>query len=184
MTDFLTTIQSRRSIRKFNNEPVKKEELSAVLEAVKCSQSWNNSQCWELVIVTNPEIRKELQQTVPSSNPGFTAIVDSPVLIAMGAKTKMSGYINNEAGSALGDWFMHDVGIATQNLCNQAHSIGLGTVVVAWMDQKKAQKIIELPDGYRLVSLIPLGHPGQNGSTPTRKETNDFVHYDKFGSGS
>ncbi len=155
--------------------------MAKVIEAVRCSQSWNNSQCWELVVIENPEIRQKIQGTVPSKNSGYKAIVDSSVLIAVCGKTKHSGYFGTDPGSALGDWMMYDLGIATQNLCNEAHSLGLGTVVVGWFDHTQAKKIIKLPEGYELVSLIPLGFPSHKGSSPLRKEVNDFVHKDTFG---
>ncbi len=180
MTDFSTIIKSRRSIRKFTDQPVTDEELFTVFEAVQYAQSWNNTQCWELVIIKNAAVRKELQKTVPSTNPGYRAITDAPVLIAMVGKTKLSGYFGTDPGSVLGDWYMHDLGIATQNLCSQAHAIGLGSVVVGWMEHEKAGEILEVPDGYQLVSLIPLGHPGQKGKSPTRKPVSDFVHYNRF----
>ncbi|MCP4020341.1 MAG: nitroreductase [Desulfobacteraceae bacterium] len=181
MTDFLTTLQARCSIRKFEQAPVTKQELASVLEAVQCSQSWSNTQCWTLILLEDENIRQQLQQTVPTKNPAFRAITDAGLLIAMCAQKNLAGYFKNEAGSVLGDWYMHDIGIATQNLCNQAHAIGLGTVVVGWLDHNKAQKILELPDDYQLVSLIPLGRPAQKGKSPKRKSISEFVFYDKYG---
>ncbi len=181
MNDILELLKSRTTCRKFESKPLPKEMLSKVLEAVQSSQSWNNSQCWEVVVIEKQEVRKELQSVVPTKNPGYNAIVSSPVLIAICGKTKQSGYFGEEQGSILGDWMLHDIGIATQNLCNEAHSLGLGTVVVGWLDHIKAKKIINIPDGYELVSLIPLGFPNQKGSSPQRKDISEFVHMDRFG---
>ena len=46
MTDLMTLIQDRRSIRKFENRPVPPEALRQVLEAVRWAPSWANTQCW------------------------------------------------------------------------------------------------------------------------------------------
>lgn len=181
MTDFLTILQDRRTIRRFTEEPLSEEALEKIMQAARSAQSWNNSQCWELVLVDDPEIRKKLQATVPSKNPAFKAIVRSSILICVCAKTRQSGFFGNESGSILGDWFMHDIGIMTQNICTQAHALGLGTVVVGWLDHAAAKKIIGLPDGYELVSLIPLGYPEQQAPVTSRKKVSEFVHKDIFG---
>ncbi|MCP4354478.1 MAG: nitroreductase [Proteobacteria bacterium] len=180
MNDILEVLKSRRTVRNYKSKPLKEELLKKVIEAVQCSQSWNNSQCWEIVVIENPEIRKKIQETVPSKNPSYRAIVESSVLIALCGKTKKSGFFGDEQGSVLGDWMMYDLGIATQNLCNEAHSLGLGTSVVGWFDHTKAKEIINVPEGYELVSLIPLGYPGHKGNSPERKEIGAFVHKDTF----
>jgi nitroreductase len=80
----------------------------------------------------------------------------------------------------LGDWFMFDLGVATQNLCLAAHHLNLGTVIVGRFDQDKAKGILGLPDGYEVVTLIPLGYPGKEGRSPGRRELTEFVHHDMF----
>lgn len=181
MTDILPVLQDRRSIRRYLEKPIAPELLEKVLEAARCTQSWHNCQCWELVLIANPGVREQLQATVPSKNPAYKALVQAPVVVCVCAKTKLSGYFGDKQGSVLGDWYMHDIGLMTQNLCNEAHALGLGTVVVGWLDHAAAQKVIALPDDYQLVSLIPLGHPDHEGKSPKRKELTDFVHRNRFG---
>ncbi len=180
MNDILEVLKTRTTCRKFESKQLPAEMLAKVLEAVRCSQSWHNSQCWELVLIEDPEVREQIQATVPSKNPGYKAVVDSSVLIALCGKTRTSGFFGDEPGSVLGDWMMYDLGIATQNLCNEAHSLGLGTVVIGWFDHTKAKQIINLPEGYELVTLIPLGFPDHKGSSPKRKEISEFVHKNTF----
>lgn len=76
---------------------------------------------------------------------------------------------------------MYDIGIMTQNICNQAQALGLGTVVVGWLDHAAAKKIIGLPEGYEIVSLIPLGYPDHQPSATPRKNLIEFVHHNQFG---
>jgi nitroreductase len=54
---------------------------------------------------------------------------------------------------------MYDLGLATQNLCLMAHSLGLGTVIVGLFDHDRAKAVVNVPDGYELVTMIPLGYP-------------------------
>jgi nitroreductase len=177
----LEVMKDRRSIRKYKKEPLSDDTLTRVLEAVQCTQSWKNTQCWELVVIDDPDIRKAVQEAVPSLNPAHNAIVDASVLIVLCGKVNYSGCTNGKPDTKLGDWYMYDLGLATQNLCNCAHELGLGTVVVGWFEHDKVKKVIELPEGYEVVTLIPLGYPDHKGSSPKRKELSEFVSKNRFG---
>jgi nitroreductase len=178
--EFTEALKSRRSIRKFQDKPVPPEVLQQVLEAVQWSPSWANTQCWEVVVVNDPAIREELQAVMGKGNPATKAIVAAPVLLAMCGKLGSSGFYNGAVTTKFGDWFMFDLGIASQSLCLAARDLGLGSVIVGLFDQNQCNEILGLPDGYEVVSLIPLGYPAQEVKPSKRREIADFTHNDKF----
>ena len=181
MNDFYTLVKARRSIRKYEDKEVSEEILDRILEAVRWSPTWTNSQCFELIVVKNEEIKKKLQEPVAKfRNPATKAIVDAPVLIVLCAKKGVSGFYNNEASTKFGDWFMFDLGIVAQTLCLSAKNEGLGSVVVGLFDHKEAEAILDVPEGYELVSIVPIGYPAKISKTPPRREVKEFVHKDKF----
>ena len=75
---------------------------------------------------------------------------------------------------------MFELGIVAQTFCLTAYDLGLGTAIVAYFDHKKAEEILELPEGYELVTLIPLGYPAESPIAPKRREISEFIHYEKF----
>ena len=83
--------------------------------------------------------------------------------------------------SVYGDWMMFDLGIATQNLCLAAWSLGLATVHIGYIDHKKAKQVLGLPEDIEVVELIPLGYPDHEPKAPPRKALSDFVHWNRFG---
>lgn len=180
MENLLDTIKTRRTIRNYQDKEVPQEVLATVLEAVRWSPSWANTQCWEIVVVKSPEVKLELQQTMAKGNPATRAIVEAPLVLAICGKLKSSGYYHGQVTTKFGDWFMFDLGIATQSLCLAAHSEGLGTVVVGLYDQDKAKEVIQLPEGYEVVALIPMGYPAKGSGAPNRREISEFTHYDRF----
>lgn len=180
MTDFMEIIKGRRSIRKYEDKEVPDEALNQVLEAVQWSPSWTNCQCWEVVVVKDQETKEKLQSAVAPKNPAIKAVAAAPVLLALCAKTGVSGYYNNEASTKFGDWYMFDLGIAAQSLCLCAHNLGLGTVIVGLLDHDKAGEILNVPDTHELTALIPLGYPAKISKAPKRKEIAEFTHYEKF----
>jgi nitroreductase len=181
MSDLMSLIRNRRSIRKYEDKPVPAECVQQVLEAVRWSPSWANTQCWEVVVVRDPAVKEQLQATLPpKGNPAFKAVVQAPLVLALCAKTGRSGFYKGDVTTKFGEWMMYDLGIATQNICLMAHSLGLGTVVVGLFDHDQAAQVINVPQGYELVSMIPLGYPAKTGSAPSRKATDEFVHWDQW----
>jgi nitroreductase len=181
METFSDIVKSRRSIRKYEDREIAQEKLDVLLEAVRWSPSWANTQCWEVVVVTSADTKAALQATLPpKGNPAFKAMMAAPVVLVLCGKKGCSGFYKAEATTVLGDWFMYDLGIATQTLCLTAHAMGLGTVVVGLFDHDKAAEAVGVPAGYQLVSMIPLGYPARIGAAPKRRERGEYVHAEKF----
>ena len=181
MADLLEIIKSRRSIRKYDSRDVSEAMVDQVLEAIRWAPSWTNCQCWEVVVIRDPAIKVQLQATLPpKGNPAANAIVQAPVLLALCAKTGISGYYKDLKTTKFGEWMMYDLGLATQNLCLIAHDLGLGTVIVGLFDHDRARLVINVPDGYELVTLIPLGYPEKAGNAPKRREAHMFTHDNHF----
>lgn len=180
MADFISVLKNRRSIRKYEDKPVPEELLQQVLEAIRWSPSWANTQCWEVVVVQDAAIKQQLQETMGKGNPATKAIVEAPVVLALCGKLNDSGYYKGQVSTKFGDWFMFDLGLATQTLCLTAHDLGLGTVIVGLFDHDKAKQILQVGAGYELVALIPLGYPAKTSSPPKRREVVEFVHNNRF----
>lgn len=180
MENVLDIIKNRRSIRNFEDREVPPEVLGQLLEAVRWSPSWANTQCWEVIVVKDLEIKKSLQETMGKGNPATRAIVEAPIVIGICGKLQSSGYYKGEVTTKLGDWFMYDVGLATQSLCLTAHALGLGTVIAGLFDHDKAKEVLQIPEGIELVSLIPTGYPAKGTGAPKRREVSEFTHYDKY----
>jgi nitroreductase len=180
MSDLMSTIRGRRSIRRYQDKPVPEGHLRQILEAVQWSPSWANSQCWELIVVKDQAGKEKLKEALPGSNPASKAMAEAPVIIALCGKLRSSGFYKDQATTKFGDWFMFDLGIAAQSLCLTAHHLGLGTVIVGLLDHEKAKKVLGLGEGYEVLALIPLGYPAKDSAAPKRREIDEFVHYGKF----
>ena len=180
MSDLMNIIQSRRSVRRYQEKDIPDDILSNLFEAARWAPSWANTQCWHFVAVKDRGIKKKIQATVSSRNPSSLAIVNAPVLLVVCGQLKKSGFYNDQYPTKFGDWFMFDLGLATQNLCLAAHNFGLGTVIVGLFDHDKVGEIVQLPANHEVLVLIPLGYPDHEPSAPRRNEMHEFVHYDTF----
>ncbi len=173
-------IETRRSIRKYENKEVSKENVQKLLKAVRWSPSWANTQCWEIISVSDNKIREALKAIISPKNPATEAVVSAPILFALCGKLEVAGYYKGKATTIFGDWFMHDLGIATQSLALAAHDMGLGTLIIGSFDHDKAKDILSVPKSYELATLICAGYPAQSPKPPKRKEVDEFIHYNRF----
>ena len=180
MENLIQLLKERRSVRNYSDKQVPDDLLQTILEAVQWTPSWANTQCWEIIVVKDPLIKEQLSESVPAINPAFKSVLKAPVVLAVCAKKGISGYYNGIVTTKFEDWFMFDLGLATYSICFTAHTLGLGTVVVGLYDHNKAEGVLNLPEGYENVALIPLGYPTKIPKAPKRKNLNEFVHYDTF----
>ena len=178
--DVFEAILSRRTIRKFEDREVPATEVEKILEACRWSPSWANTQCWEIVVLRDARARKAIEVAVPEGNPAYRCVCGAPLVLAVCAKLGASGYYHDAVTTKFGDWFLFDLGIATQNISLAAHALGLGSVVLGLFDQDKARTAIGVPEGYELVTLMPMGYPAEEPRVPKRKLSSDFSHYDQW----
>jgi len=186
--EILEAIKTRRSIRHYKTTPVDDKTLEIVLEAARWAPSWTNSQCWRFIVVRDSDIRNKLADTsigvLSRPNTGAEAMRTAPVAIVVCAELGKSGYSSQKLGEPAtdkGDWYMFDVALAMQNLVLAAHSLGLGTVHVGAFDARKAAAILEVPQGFSVVEMTPLGYPDEQPAIRPRKELTEIVFYDRYG---
>ncbi len=192
--ELFEAIKTRRSIRKYTSDPVDDEKVEAILEAGRWAPSWANTQCWRFIVVRDPQVKAELAGALlpfklpdkEIDNPAIGIIKETPVVIVVCAQMNQSGGPPGQPGSGeymtdKGDWFMFDTALAVQNMVLAAHDMGLGTVIIGTFDAGKVGKILGVPDGYRVVTLFPLGVPAREGKTPPRKELSEISMRDGWG---
>ena len=180
MADLMAAVKERRSIRRYESQPIPEAVLAEILEAVRWTPSWANTQCWDIVVVKETETKTALQEVITPKNPATKAIVAAPVVLALCARLNSPGYYKDKVSTKFGDWFMFDLGLATQTLCLVAQGLGLGTVIVGLFDHDRARSVLRVPESHEVVALIPMGYPAKSPSAPARKELAEFVHYEKF----
>lgn len=191
--ELFEAIKSRRSIRKYTSDPVDDGKVEAILEAGRWAPSWANTQCWRFIVVRDPEVKAEVAETLSKiklpdkvvDNAGASAIKTVPVVIVVCAEMGRSGSKPGSGGSGeyvtdKGDWFMFDTALAVQNMVLAAHALGLGTVIIGAFDAVQAEKVLGVPEGYRVVTLFPVGVPAKEGKAPPRKELSEITKKDRW----
>lgn len=180
--DLMQIIKDRRSVRKFKTDPVSDDLISTILEAGRWAPSWANTQCWRFIVIRDTQIKANLAETKGKGNPAGDAIKSVPVVIAICAELKQSGYYKGEASTEKGDWYMFDTALAAQNMMLMIHNLGLGTVPVGLFDAKQVEQMLQLPENTTVVLLLPVGYPDEKPNAPKRKELGQIVFHNQYGS--
>lgn len=176
--DAITCIKTRRSIRKFKNEPVSKEIIEDLVLTVSYAPSWKNTQTTRYIAITDPEIKERIaKECCGEHNQGI--INGAPMLIATLIVDRRSGFERDGSYTTVrGDnWQAFDNGVATQTLCLAAHEKGLGTVIMGMYDIDKAEEIIQVPEGQLLMALVAIGYPDEEPEVPKKKTVEDLLKF-------
>lgn len=180
--DLGEAIIGRRSVRKFSDYVVTDDEIRALIEAARWAPSWANTQTWEFIVVRDKGLIEKVVGTYVEKNPATKGSLSASALIVACSKTGVSGCYGNRDVTKFPSWYMFDLGMAVENLCLKAYSMGLGTVVVGFMDHDACKKILNVPEGYEVVAVLPIGKPAAPPKAgPPRKELSSFLYCNKFG---
>ncbi|MBT9130259.1 MAG: 5,6-dimethylbenzimidazole synthase [candidate division WS2 bacterium] len=162
-------ILKRRSIRKFNPEPIDKEIITKILEAGHWAPSEGNLQPWFFYVVENIELRKALAKA--ALNQEF--IIQAPVAIVVCADLEKTAPYGKR-GKEL--FCLQSTAAAIQNMLLFAYSLGIGSCWVGAFNEAEAQLIMNLPANLRPLAIIPLGYPAETGRA-RRTNLNDKIKW-------
>ena len=85
----------------------------------------------------------------------------APVVLVLAGRLGILDYFKGESVTRYGDWFMFDLGLSLKNITLEAHSRGLGTVIVGYFDQEKVARLLDVPDDVSIFTMTPLGYPDE-----------------------
>ena len=77
-------IQKRRSVRRYANRPIPKEDILKCLEAARLAPSACNSQPWHFIVVDEPELKARVSDRIFSGLYSMNKFAkEAPVLVAV-----------------------------------------------------------------------------------------------------
>ena len=175
-----TIINTRRSIRKYKNQPIEVEKVEMIIKAAVEAESWKNSQSQtaRYHIITSKELLIEFKKTcLPEFNQENCK--DAPVLIVSTFIKNRSGFerdgtASNELGNG---WGCYDLGIHNQNLILKATELGIGSLIMGIRDEKKIRTLLNIPASEIIVSVIALGISDIEPERPKRKNIDEICKF-------
>jgi len=157
--EVLKAIFQRRSIRKFDQEPIRRDQMETILEAGRWAPSGLNNQPWRFMVIYAGDSRQDI--LADSTKYGKIVHRAGALIIVFLDKENIYDYTKDCQG----------VGACFQNMLLAVHSLGLGGVWLGEIlnqDYKVMQGLKLDQDKYQLMGVLALGYPGENGKSDRR----------------
>jgi nitroreductase len=167
--EVLKTIETRRSVRKYNPIPIPDSELKKILEAGRLAPSAGNKQPWGFVVVRDADRRKKLAEAARNQ---MWTLDASAILAVFGDPTVPGVYIR---------WLERDPMIAVENMILAAWSLGYGTCWIGAFDEDKVKMLLGVPDDKKMICLLPIGIPAETPEAKPRRVFKEIFHDERFG---
>jgi coenzyme F420-0:L-glutamate ligase / coenzyme F420-1:gamma-L-glutamate ligase len=207
-TQFLNLAQTRRSVRKFSERSVSRDNLLAVLEAARWAPSNHNRQPWRFIVL---EQRQQIERLAEQVGRSLSAKMQSLPAIASAYAAELTHYATFFAGAPAVILTLHkrpvsvsdallrgvrdpalvsgeplSVAMAVQNMLLAAHALGLGTCVLTapLIVEQAILAEVRPPPSYDLTCLVAVGHPAETPPAPRRKSIEQILEFRKDSSGS
>ena len=160
--DALEAIRTRRSIRRYKNAVIPKNDLETIVDAGRLAATGSNRQPWDFIIVT-----------------------EKPVIINF----KVSGAWIEEASAVIvvvmdprSRWWIEDGAAAIENMLLASTALGYGSCWVegdALPHEEMIKSLLGIPSDRRVMALVPIGLPAETPQ-PKKKSLGEILHWEKF----
>lgn len=188
-------IKNRRSIRKYKNTPIPKDQVSEILQAGMLAPSSKNRQPWRFIVVTGTAkeeacnvieegiSREKISPFIPDSS---TYITGAEHTLQIMRQAPLVIFIVNEIAVSFDKMLTMDervseicnaqsIGAAIENMTLTATELGLGSLWIC--DTFFAQK--ELSDWLNgeLYAALAVGYADENPCARPRKKMEDTIEW-------
>lgn len=155
MTDFQQLIISRRSTRKFTNEPLSPEQVETIMKAALMSPSSKSANPWQFLLIEDKEMLDKLSYCKKSSSRLIAGCALAIVVLA---------------DPLTSDVWIEDSSIASIMVQLQVEDLGLGSCWVQVRERytmsdtpsdEYIRELFDIPMQLQVLSVIAIGHKAQ-----------------------
>lgn len=159
--DVMEALMTRRSIRRFREEPVPAETVDRLLDALFHAPSAADARPWQFCVID----RRDLLDRLSAAMPKCEMLDSAPLAIlvcAEPAREKIPGF------------WPQDCAAATENLLLAAHGLGLGAVWIGLhpvADRERAVRdLLSVPPGLAPFALVAIGLAAERPAPENRRD--------------
>ena len=164
--EFDQVINERFSCRSFTSDRIKMEELNYILEAGRLAPTAKNKQSERIIVVENENLLEKLKEATPCTFDAKTVLIvcyDKDACWIRSTDQKYHGEI--------------DATIVATHMMLAATSINLGSTFVCAFNYDILKNVLDLPENYIPVCMLPIGYPKEIKPHNTRLDLEDIVIY-------
>lgn len=158
-------ILSRRSVRSFKADPAPEETLKRMVNAARLAPSGANRQPLRYLVVTAPELRSRIFETLkwaayiaPAGDPQPEHEPTAYVIFLVDERVETGIY-------------KYDVGFAAENFLLAGLAEGVAGCALLSFDPKRVVEIFDLPEHLRPDLVVALGYADEEPAAVDRSDT-------------
>jgi nitroreductase len=170
-SSFHSFLASRASVRDFTPGPLEDAEVEAILRAASTAPSAGNREAWDVVVVTDGELREALAEAALSQ----PHVREAPCVLAVCANYVRSMSRYGERGIL---YAIQDATIACTFMMLAAHATGLASCWTGAFDEEVVREVLDLPQHLRPVALLAVGRGRSPAERTGRMDIAEHVHRD------
>ena len=176
MTDIIKT---RRSVRKFTDKKIPREELCKALDSARFAPSWRNGQPVRYLVIDSGEGLASLSEIYPEGEKNSKTIRDCAALVAVITLAGISGqgFSGEDITGRDTHWQSFDAGIAAQTLCLSLWEGGIASVIIGVFDENRVKEVLKVPAGHSISALVAAGYAQGENPAPPRKSIDEIVSF-------
>ena len=156
--EVMDAIKARYSVRNYAKKAIEPEKIEQILEAGRLAPTASNQQLNKHIIVTDPELIREMVDACEEQK----WIATAPAILvecATGDRTMICGQSARSMDGA----------IAMSYMTLEAVSLGLQFCWLGWFQPEKVRRLLNIPDDYVVIAVAPIGYPDKEGH-PSKKK--------------
>lgn len=168
--ELFEAIFTRRSVRKFTDQPVDPALIEKILKAAMFAPSGNNMQSWQFVVIND----RALLDSIPNIHPYAEMSRQAALAIVV---------CGDESIQASEPRWAINCGNATMNLLLAIHGVGLSAVWCGLYPDPNRQKgfitMLKLPEHIHPFALVPFGYAAESPEPDLRFKP-ERIHYNQW----
>lgn len=169
MKDVKSTLLDRKSIRRYEREPISREDIELIYEAIRNTPTSYNGQQFSVIDITDQDIKEQLydltgQKQIKTCSHFmlFCADYNKINVIAKAKGIDMPDFAKTVDGVTVG---IVDAALALMSAVVAAESLGLGTCPIGYARTAAPEaiaKLMKLPQHVFVVCGLAIGIPREN----------------------
>lgn len=201
--NFYDVLRQRRMVRAFSDAALDPAALERIVDAGRRGPSAGFSQGIELVVVTDPAIKRAIsapaEELAKKGVVGFVEQAPAAIIVCTSEERYTGRYrepdkahvrrdVDDDAWWLVPYWYV-DAGAAVMAILLAAVNEGLGAGLAGLMGsegQERVRRAVGMPASYTAVAILAIGHPAEGervrGSAASRKRRSksDVVHRERW----
>jgi len=161
--EFFAIVRKRRSIRRYQKQPVEPEKIALLLEAALRAPSSRGLNPWEFIVVDDESL---INRLAGAKEHGSSFLKGAPLAVVVCADP------------ARYDVWVEDTSIASTFISLAAEALGLGSCWVQIRERRHSpektaeefvREVLQIPPHLKVEAIIAIGYPAEE-KAPHQKE--------------